>query len=198
MEKPKDVEAYIRAKEEHSEKLIQLRDLILKYPFKETIKWGMPTYVYRNRNLVGIGAFKKHVGVWFFQGALLEDAHGILRNAQEGKTKAMRQLHYGSEEEIDEEKLNNYLRQTIENEDKGIFVKFDRDVKSIGLPPELKAALNMDAELQDSFNSLTPGKQKDYAQHIGSAKRDDTRARRLRTIIPMIRQGKGLNDKYKN
>jgi uncharacterized protein YdeI (YjbR/CyaY-like superfamily) len=32
---------------------------------------------------------------------------------------------------------------------------------------------------------------------LGGAKREDTRQQRLHKVIPMITEGKGLNDKYK-
>ena len=80
MKNKSNADAYVEAKQEHRDALVKLRSLILKHPFEETIKWGMPTYVYKNRNLVGIGAFKHQVGVWFFQGALLKGHNKILRN----------------------------------------------------------------------------------------------------------------------
>jgi uncharacterized protein YdeI (YjbR/CyaY-like superfamily) len=44
------------------------------------------------KNLLGIGAFKNHFGLWFFQGSLLKQNTKLLVNAQEGKTQAMRQI----------------------------------------------------------------------------------------------------------
>lgn len=69
----------------------ELRRLLLTLPLEETVKWGSPCYTCKGRNVVGIGGFKQYFGLWFFQGALLEDAGGRLVNAQEGKTKALRQ-----------------------------------------------------------------------------------------------------------
>ena len=48
-----------------------------------------------------------------------------------------------------------------------------------------------------SFDSLTPFKQKEYSEHIGSAKQEKTRISRLEKSIPLIAEGKGLNDKYR-
>ena len=197
MKKPSSVDDYIRANQKHRDALTKLRASILNHPFEETIKWGMPTYVYRNRNLIGIGAFKNHVGVWFFQGALLKDEQKILTNAQEGKTKAMRQVHYKEADEINEAILNAYLEETIANEDKGKFVKIERKPIKVELPDELQSALNGDPELKERFFALSPGRQKDYAEHIRSAKTTETKASRLEKILPLIRQGRGLNDKYK-
>ena len=45
---------------------------------------------------------------------------------------------------------------------------------------------------------LTPGKQREYAEYIQTAKQDATKQTRLEKITPMILKGVGLNDKYKN
>jgi uncharacterized protein YdeI (YjbR/CyaY-like superfamily) len=37
------------------------------------LKWGIPTYTVNGKNLVGIGAFKTYVGLWFFNGSFLKD-----------------------------------------------------------------------------------------------------------------------------
>jgi uncharacterized protein YdeI (YjbR/CyaY-like superfamily) len=57
--------------------------------------------------------------------------------------------------------------------------------------------LGSDYELKVAFEKLTPGKQKEYAEHIGSAKKEKTQVERLEKIKPMVLEGKGLNDKYK-
>ena len=55
-----------------------------------------------------------------------------------------------------------------------------------------------DKSFKKSFSSLTLGKQREYAEYISFAKREVTRLRRLKKIIPMVLAKQGLNDKYKN
>ncbi|WKK67440.1 YdeI/OmpD-associated family protein [Lutimonas zeaxanthinifaciens] len=191
------IQKYISEHEKFEDLLNELRRIICNHPFEETLKWGIPTYVYQKRNLVGIGGFKNHVGLWFFQGALLKDEYKILHNAQEGKTKAMRQIHFRSIEEIDENILDHYLKETIDNQVAGRFVKSSKAVKEVKLPNELKEYLKSDSALNDSFQLLTPGRQKDYANYISEAKREKTKTDRLLKITPLIKEGKGLYDKYK-
>lgn len=191
------IQKYISEHEKFEGLLNELRRIIGNHPFEETLKWGIPTYVYQKRNLVGIGGFKNHVGLWFFQGALLKDEYKILHNAQEGKTKAMRQIHFRSIEEIDENILDHYLKETIDNQVAGRFVKSSKAVKEVKLPNELKEYLKSDSALNDSFQLLTPGRQKDYANYISEAKREQTKTDRLLKITPLIKEGKGLYDKYK-
>jgi len=174
-----------------------LRKIILSTGLTETIKWGNPVYTYQNGNVVGITAFKAHFGVWFFQGALLKDKHKKLMNAQEGRTKAMRQWRMTSKADIDESILHLYLKEAIENEKNGRRIEADKPIrKTPALPPELKTALTKSAKLKTAFESLTPGRQKEYAEYITSAKRAETKLSRIQKITPIILSGAGLNDKY--
>lgn len=48
-----------------------------------------------------------------------------------------------------------------------------------------------------AFKQLRPGLQREYADYIDSAKRDETKLRRIGKILPMITAGIGLNDKHR-
>lgn len=195
MAKPRSVQEYIARHPDWEKSLHHLHVLISDTELEETIKWGQPTYCLEGKNVVGIGAFKGHFGLWFFNGALLNDPHGHLHNAQEGKTKAMRQLRFTSFEEIDDEIVKDFLRQAIENQKAGkeVVINVNRDAN---IPPLLDQAFLNDKALKTHFDELTPGRQREYAQYIAEAKQDATKQRRLEKIIPMIKKGIGLNDKY--
>jgi uncharacterized protein YdeI (YjbR/CyaY-like superfamily) len=45
---------------------------------------------------------------------------------------------------------------------------------------------------------LSPGKQRDYCEHIELAKQEKTKLARIEKIKPMLLKGIGLYDKYKN
>jgi uncharacterized protein YdeI (YjbR/CyaY-like superfamily) len=177
--------------------LILLRKLLLSAELIETIKWGAPVYTKDGKNLVGISAFKNHFGLWFFQGALLKNNTDLLVNAQEGKTQAMRQLRLDENSEIDLYVLKNYIKETIELHDQGKKVELVAP-KKIDIPKELKEELTKDSIYNKAFKALTPGKQKEYSLYIIEAKKEVTKQNRLEKIKPMILDGHGLNDKYKN
>ena len=191
------IRSYMARQEKFNDLLIELRKIIKKYPFEETLKWGMPTYVYDNKNLIGIGAFKNHVGIWFFQGALLTDKEHLLHNAQKGKTKAMRQMRFKGISDIDESVIGQYIQETIDNQKNGLAVEISKPVKKVLLPTELSNYLKEHSSVADSFSRLSPGRQKEYAEYISSAKKEHTKSERLKKITPLIIKGTGLNDKYK-
>lgn len=192
------IEAYIEKHERWSKGLSQLREVLNRTEAVETVKWGIPTYTVGGKNVIGLGAFKNHFGLWFFNGSFLSDKKKVLRNAQEGKTRGMRQLNWNSIEEMDLDLVHDYVLEAIENQKQGKEIKPQRKTKTLVVPEELQAAFKTDAALISAFDGLTPGKQREYADHIGSAKQEKTRLSRLDKCAPMIKSGVGLHDKYKN
>ena len=58
--------------------------------------------------------------------------------------------------------------------------------------------LNTNSSLEEAYNTLSPSKQREYCDYIESAKKEATKLTRLEKIKPLIIEGKGLHDKYKN
>ena len=199
MKYPKSVEEFFTRESKWKPELAQLRMILLSTGMKEKLKWGFPCYIFENKNVVGLGAFKSYFGIWFFQGGLLKDDHGKLMNAQEGKTKALRQWRMSSQKEIDENLILSYIQEAIENQKAGKEIKAARPSKKpVVVSGLLKDALDADKQFHKAFFALTLGKQREYAVYINSAKRESTQRIRLEKIIPMIMDGAGLNDRYKS
>lgn len=89
----------------------RLRALVLDCGLEETLKWGSPVYMAGGRNIVGVAAFKSYFGLWFFEGARLADKDGVLVNAQEGKTKSMRQWRMTKASDIRVGAVKAYVRE---------------------------------------------------------------------------------------
>lgn len=179
-----------------SEALSKLHDIFSKTELVETTKWGMPVYTINGKNVAGFIGMKNHFSLWFYNGVFLSDPDQVLINAQEGKTKAMRQWRFESTDEIDELKILEYLNEAIQNEKDGKSWKPEKG-KGLEIPDLLQDKLDSDSQLLESFEALTPFKRKEYIEYITEAKREATKLSRLDKIIPMILEGKGLNDKYR-
>lgn len=190
------IEAYFSRDQKFREGISQLRDIALSTQLEETLKWGSPVYTINNKNVLGIMAFKNHFGLWFFNGVFLSDPNGVLENAQQGKTKAMRHWKFKSVNEIDKETVLAYIQEAIENQKKGMVIKPSRK-KEIIMPKLLKDCLLTDKDLDAKFMALTSYKQGEYCEYISEAKQQKTKESRLQKIIPMISAGLGLNDKYR-
>jgi len=197
MKRHTTVDEYLASTRKWNAELVKLRSVVKSTALDETVKWGAPVYTFEGKNVVGIGGFKSYVGLWFFQGALLADKKKLLINAQEGTTKALRQMRFQSIDEIDVRSIKAYVKEAIGLVKQGVEIKPERK-KPVTIPPELQAAFKKHKKARASFEKLTPGKCREYAEHIASAKQDATKQRRLEKILPMIESGIGLHDKYRN
>ena len=170
MPAPKNVEDFIQKKKEWKKELELLRSIILSLKLDETIKWGFPVYCYEGKNIVGLGAFKSYVGIWFFQGVFLKDKAQVLVNAQEEKTKALRQWRFQSINEIDEKLVKQYVKEAIDNQKSGKELKPSRNKKLV-IPKELQNALKKEKELNAQFQELSQACKREYAEYILEAKK---------------------------
>ncbi len=197
MEKIESVDEYIATREFWADEIAALRMILLTTELVETVKWSSPAYTHDGKNVLGVFAFKSYFGVWFHQGALLEDPHGLLINAQEGKTKALRQWRMKSKKEIKTRVLKAYAKEAMALVGSGKEIKADR-TKPVVVPPKLKSAFAKNKAANACFKKMTKGKQREYADYIADAKRDETKLKRLEKILPMILDGVGLHDKYRS
>ncbi|WP_033956284.1 YdeI/OmpD-associated family protein [Psychroserpens jangbogonensis] len=198
MKKANSVEEYIENNSHFEEALVLLRDIFNTTELNESVKWNTPVYDLNGKNVAGLGAFKHHFGIWFFNGVFLKDEQNLLVNAQENKTKALRQMRFERIDDIDKNIVLAYVKEAIENQKLGKEIKPERNTKALVIPEELNQILKTQSNVNDSFNSLTLGKQREYCTHIADAKREATKQTRIDKIIPMILKGVGLHDKYKN
>jgi len=191
------VSNYINKHPKWEAALTLLRGLLNKSELTEEVKWGAPAYTLNGKIVIGLAGFKNHAAIWFHQGVFLKDTAGKLLNAQEGKTKALRQWRIEKEDTIEPAIVTKYIEEAIANSKAGKEVKKAR-TKKVVIPTELTEAFKNNPPLKHSFDTLMPGKQREYAEYISEAKRDATKQSRLEKITPMIQQGVGLHDKYKN
>jgi uncharacterized protein YdeI (YjbR/CyaY-like superfamily) len=179
-----------------SDELNIIAAIIAKTPLEKSIKWGAEVFTYKGSNIVSYSGFKNYFAVWFYNGVFLKDSYKVLVNAQEGKTKSLRQWRFSNIEEIDEKKILEYIYEAIENEENGIKIKPEKFLP-VPIPEIFQEYLENDDNLNNAFRKLTPGRQKEYNLYIDEAKQESSKLRRIEKIIPMILSGIGLNDKYK-
>jgi uncharacterized protein YdeI (YjbR/CyaY-like superfamily) len=186
--------------EQHSGKWSEALDKIVSIIRRTTLiplkKWGVDVYTHNGKNVLSYGGFKDFCSIWFYNGVFLKDELNVLVNASEGKTKSLRQWRFSSIDEINERQILAYIREAITIEEQGLKLPRKHD-SEVEMPELLRAHLTKDSAFLSAFESLTKGRQKEYAQHIAAAKQDTTKLKRIEQIKPMILSGVGLNDKYK-
>ncbi len=198
MDKAAKIEAYFEEEHPYKNAIGKLRELVLKTPLEETFKWMFPTYTLKSKNVLAICKFKNHFGMWFFNGVFLTDPLKVLKNAQEGKTKAMRHWKFTSEADIDPKQVLAYVSEAITNQENNRFLSPTKmSAKHSEIPVLLKEALGKRKTLNLAYQGLAEYKKKEFHEYLSTAKQEKTKLRRLEKIIPMIEEGIGLNDKYR-
>ena len=92
--------------------LARLRKLILDAApgIVEEWKWNTPVWSH-NKNVVAVGAFQDHVKVNFFQGASLDDPHGLFNAGLEAK--ATRAIDIFKGDVVNEAALKDLIRAAV-------------------------------------------------------------------------------------
>lgn len=172
-----------------------LRSIALDCGLTEELKWGCPCYTFKGNNIVLIHGFKEYCAYLFHKGVLLKDTENILIQQTENVQSA-RQIRFTTLQEIAtmEAILKAYIYEAIEVEKAGLKVEL-KETSEFNMPEEFKRALNENSDLKAAFEALTPGRQRGYLLHFSQPKQSKTRESRIEKSIPLIFEGKGLNDR---
>ena len=187
------VDAVLRQATQWREEFEALRKIVLDFPLTETLKWYQPCYTLDGKNVVLIHGFKEYCALMFFKGALLKDLKHVL--ATPGQHQAARQIRFTGLREITAMKpiVRSYIEEAIAVEKAGIKVKLKKTA-DFTIPGEFQKELDSMPKLRTAFAALTPGRQRGYLFHFSQPKLSKTRADRVRKCVPLILEGKGLND----
>jgi len=190
------IDAYIAAKAEFARPILaHLRERFHAVcpEVEETIKWGMPFFVYRGQLLANMAAFKAHASFGFWDRGGMATGREKEGMGQFGKLESLADLP-GDEE------LEASIRQAmalIETEDRP--KRAARPPKpEAEVPPALAEALAADAAASKTFTEFPPGCRREYCEWIAEAKRPETRDKRVADAIAWLREGKRRNWKYEN
>lgn len=162
---------------------------------EETLKWGSPTFMHHGI-LCGMAAFKQHATFGFWKGKLVVgddvatpgDAMG-----QFGRLTRVSDLP-------SKKALTAYVKRAMQLNAEG--VKAPRAVKQprpkLVEPPWFLAALKKNRKALATYQAFSPSHRREYVEWLTEAKGEDTRARRLKTTLEWLAEGKSRNWKYQN
>lgn len=193
-----NVEEYISRKPAFARPICELlRALIHKAAptLDEGIRWGGPSY--KGKGLVlGLGAFKEHVTLFFARGKELDDPEGVL-DESEG-TAASRNFKVKSlaEAKAKSKALTALIKQAVALDAQGPAAKKAKRPE-LPVPAVLSAALRSHAKARKTFEGFSPSARRDYCEWIGGAKKEETVQRRLEKALVMLSEGKSMSDAYK-
>ncbi len=173
-----------------------VRQIMLETNLVEEIKWGVPVYTLKGKNIVIVGVFKDFVSFGFFKGVLLSDPYHILEK-QGQSVQSARIVKITSVQQVKNlaDKLKEYVKEVIAIEASGAKVEFKKDLEPI--PAELEDKFEELPSLRDAFYALTPGKQRGYIIHFSQPKQSASKVSRIDKCIDKIMNGEGFHDAYK-
>jgi uncharacterized protein YdeI (YjbR/CyaY-like superfamily) len=188
------VDEFITQAKKWQEEYVKLRTIILDCGLDEELKWGVPCFTFKKKNIVLIHGFKEYCAILFIKGALLNDAGSVLIQQTEN-VQAARQIRFTNLQEIIEleSTLKAYILEAIELEKAGVKVNYKKTPDYI-IPEEFQSKLDGIPSLKTAFESLTPGRQRAYIFYFSQPKQSKTRQARVEKYIQQILNGKGLND----
>ena len=160
---------------------------------EETLKWSMPSFIYKGSILAGMAAFKAHATFGFWQAKLVVGQTGREREAMGSFGRLTR-----VEDLPDEATMAALIRKAMTLVDTG--EKTPRPVKhpkpALETPPDLLEALAANEAARATFDDFPPSARRDYLDWLADAKRPETRAKRLAQAVEWMAEGKRRHWKY--
>ena len=187
------IDAYIAKSADFAKPILnRIRRLVHKAcpQVQESIKWSSPFFLHKGI-LVAMPAFKKHCALIFWKRKL------VLGAKAGGGMGPFRRITSLADLPADK-LLLGYIRKAVEINDAGI--KTSRRAKpnkaKVIVPAYFLAALKKNKKALAAFEGFSPSHKREYVDWITEAKREETRARRIKSAIEMLAKGKSRNWKY--
>jgi uncharacterized protein YdeI (YjbR/CyaY-like superfamily) len=162
---------------------------------EETLKWSMPSFLYKGKILANMAAFKAHAAFGFWRAKEVLGETGAERDAmgQFGRLATVADLP-------PDEVLHELIRKAMALTDKGARPARPKAPPrpEPEAPPELEAALSANPAARAAFDGFPPGGRREYVEWVVQAKRPETRDKRIAQAVEWLAQGKRRNWKYEN
>ena len=187
------VDAYIRRSDRWPEEMTGLRPILLGSGLTEEIKWGKPCYSHEGKNIVILQEMNEFLALMLFKGALLSDPEGVLEEQGPNSRSACR-IRFTSAEDVTRlaDTVKAYIDEAVAVEEAGLEIG---PAPEVVLVEELQNRLDQDPALKAAFESLTPGRQREYNLYFSDAKQAKTRTARVEKHAHKILDGKGFRDR---
>jgi len=159
----------------------------------EAIKWGMPAFMYKNKQLASMAAFKGHATLGFWNRSQVRG-----EQAKDGAMGDFGRLTSVADLP-DTAELTSLVHKAIGLIDAGAKPVRNKTAKpELAMPEDFAAALAANTSAQATYDGFPPSCRREYLEWVIAAKRPETRARRIAEAVEMMAQGKKRNWKYES
>lgn len=157
---------------------------------EETLKWGMPAFMYKRAILATMAAFKAHASFGFWRGEAVAGARQEGAMGQFGRITRIDDLPPRAE-------LETMVRKAAALAESGEKPKRKASAKpAIEMPEDFRTALDAAPAAAATFDGFPPGARRDYLEWVTEAKRSETRAKRIVQSVEWLSEGKRRHWKY--
>ena len=156
---------------------------------EEGIKWGMPHFMVRGKNVAGMSAFKAHCA-FIIHGEGRQSGEGM---GGYGRVTALSDLpgdtvlETGLKEAAQRILAGGTARKPVPNK---------ASKAEIAMPDDFAAALAAVPDAKAALDRFAPGQRREYLEWITTAKQAETRARRIEQAVEWLGEGKKRHWKY--
>jgi uncharacterized protein YdeI (YjbR/CyaY-like superfamily) len=183
------IDAYIARAADFAKPILQrVRKLIHAAcpQVEETMKWSSPFFLHRGI-LIATPAFKQHCRLIFWKGRLFLGKE----RRKFGRLTSLADLPA-------DKILRGYIKKAVELNETGIKnpARKKTKPKKTVVPEDFLAALRKNKKALVAFEKFSPSCRREYVEWIIEARREETRAKRIKTAIQWIATGKSRNWKY--
>ena len=171
---------------------LQLREWFMHWEpdLTEAIKWNLLCFSGR-KNVCGISACKAHASVAFFRGTELEDPARLF-NGGEGSTN-IRSVRITSPGTVNRDALRAMLHAAVALDALPEIPPAPKQKREPWPVPDFFAktlAMKKNRAASDGFAKLSPSCQREWLVWLSTAKRDETRDRRLAEALAALAHGR--------
>lgn len=163
---------------------------------EETIKWGMPSFVYGGKILCGMAAFKGHCTFGFWHAGMKD----VLGKDVAPREKAMGSFgRLTSPEDLPaDRKIIAWVKAAAKLNESGEPARPRAKARrsEAAVPDDLAAALKKNRAAAATWAGFPPSCRREYVEWITEARREETRARRVAQTIAWLAEGKRRSWKY--
>jgi uncharacterized protein YdeI (YjbR/CyaY-like superfamily) len=195
------VDAYISGAADFAKPILQhLRELVHTAcpEVEETMKWSRPSFLHEGI-LCGMSAFKHHCafGFWLYELVLEPAENGAPERDGMGQFGRITSLA----DMPSDKKLLAYIKKAVELNESGAKRPASlRPAKrqELIIPDYFTAALRKNKKALAAFEAFSYSHKKEYVEWITEAKREETRQKRIATMLAWLAEGKSRHWKYAN
>lgn len=171
---------------------LRLREWFLAWEpdLSEAVKWNMLCFSAR-KLVCGISACKAHAGVAFFRGTELEDPAGIFHGGEANTN--IRSVRITSPDAVPRDALRALIHAAVALDSEADIPPAPKQRREPWPVPEFFAkalAMRGNSRAAAGFARLSASCQREWLVWLSTAKRDETRERRLRETLAALADGR--------